>query len=110
MTGQATGLAALVQGYGGLPILVSDYQRQAIGISAEGTALQTFRLYGENQLNADAAAGLPTLDLPAITGNTIWGSLYFCAYCSLDGIHNDQYGHGLIAKVLEKMLAPYLRN
>ncbi len=110
MTGQAIGLASLVQQYGGLPIVVSDYQRQAIGISSESTTSQTFRLYGETQLNNDAAAGFPTMDLSAITGNATWGQLYFCGYCSLDGIHNDTYGHGLIAQSLEKLLAPYLRN
>jgi hypothetical protein len=112
MNATALEIAAFVQSYGGLPILVSDYQRQVWGCSVEPTLQVTTRQTAEAGLTAAATTGTPVFDMPPIVGDTGTGGQgvgYFAPSMSDDCLHANDNGHATLANALVKLLRPYLR-
>jgi hypothetical protein len=105
MRATANAIARLVKGYGGLPILMADYQRQQYGVTVNGSPREAIRLEGAALIDSLASHGsAPAFDPNPILADPMNGPAWLSPKLSWDGVHANDLGHAALATALEPVV------
>lgn len=107
---EVAAVSKYVTGYGGLPVILTEYERQIYGCNAANVANDLLRQQANaTMLRVANDNNLPILDVAALLLDPSHASSIAPAY-SGDCIHANDNGHGVAGAALATTLRPYLAN